>query len=38
LAREGRVGIKIVGNVGMTSHIADVLRRHNVPSRIVPRA
>ncbi len=31
------VGIKIIGNVGMTSHIADVLRRHKVPSRIVPR-
>jgi len=32
-----RVGIRIIGNVGMTSHIADVLRRHKVPSRIVPR-
>ena len=32
---EGRdVGIKIIGNVGMTSHIADVLRRHRIPSRI----
>jgi hypothetical protein len=34
---EGKdVGIKIIGNVGMTSHIADVLRRHRIPSRIVP--
>ncbi len=31
-----RVGIKLVGNIGMTSHIADVLRRYRVPSRIVP--
>jgi hypothetical protein len=38
LAKETRVGIKIRGDIGMTSHIADVLRRHNVPSRIVPRA
>lgn len=28
------VGIKIIGNVGMTSHIADVLRRYKIPSRI----
>jgi hypothetical protein len=34
---EGKsVGIKIIGNVGITSHIADVLRRHRVPSKIVP--
>jgi hypothetical protein len=38
LAKEGRAGIKIIGDVGMTSHIADVLRRHKVPSRIVPKA
>jgi hypothetical protein len=31
------VGIKLLGNVGMTSHIADVLRRYKVPSRIVTR-
>ena len=31
------VGIKLIGNIGMTSHIADVLRRDKVPSRIVPR-
>lgn len=36
LAEGSRVGIKVIGNVGMTSHIADVLRRHRVPSRIVP--
>lgn len=35
---EGKtVGIKIIGDVGITSHIADVLRRHRVPSRIVPK-
>jgi hypothetical protein len=33
-----RVGIKLIGNVGMTSHIADLLRRHRVPSRIVAKA
>ena len=37
LVRGSRVGIKIIGNVGMTSHIADVLRRYRVPSRIVPK-
>src|ERR1017187_581067 len=26
-------GIKLVGKVGLTSHIADVLRRNNIPSR-----
>ena len=31
------VGIKIIGSVGMTSHIADVLRRHRVPSRIASK-
>lgn len=31
-------GIKLIGNVGMTSHIADVLRRYKVPSRIVRSA
>ncbi|MBZ5530642.1 MAG: hypothetical protein LAO20_04355 [Acidobacteriia bacterium] len=35
---EGKnVGIRVVGQVGMTSHIADVLRRNRIPSRIVPR-
>ena len=29
------VGIRLVGNVGMKSHIADILRRHRIPSRIV---
>lgn len=28
------VGVKLIGRVGMTSHVADVLRRHNVPSRM----
>jgi len=31
------VGIKLIGNVGVTSHIADVLRRYKIPSRIVQR-
>jgi len=35
LVRGRSIGIKILGNVGMTSHIADILRRNNVPSRIV---
>ena len=30
------VGINLRGRVGMTSHIADVLRRHRIPSRILP--
>jgi hypothetical protein len=38
LAKGRPVGIKIIGNVGMTSHIADVLRRQKVPSRIVPKS
>jgi hypothetical protein len=37
LIRGRRIGIKLIGNVGMTSHIADVLRRCKVPSRIVPK-
>jgi hypothetical protein len=28
------IGIKLLGEVGITSHIADVLRRNNIPSRI----
>lgn len=35
LIKGRNVGIKLIGNVGMTSHIADVLRRYKVPSRIV---
>jgi hypothetical protein len=31
-----RCGIRIIGSVGMTSHMADLLRRYNVPSRIAP--
>jgi hypothetical protein len=33
-----RIGINIIGDVGMTSHIADILRRHRIPSRIVGNA
>jgi len=29
-------GIRVIGSIGITSHIADVLRRHRIPSRIVP--
>ena len=29
------IGIRVKGRVGVTSHIADVLRRHRIPSRIV---
>jgi len=28
-------GVRLVGNVGMTSHFADVLRRARIPSRIL---
>jgi hypothetical protein len=28
------IGVRLVGNVGMTSHFADVLRRSRIPSRI----
>jgi len=38
LIRGNRVGIKLIGNVGMTSHIADVLRRNRIPSRIISSA
>jgi hypothetical protein len=30
-----RIGINIIGDIGMTSHIADILRRHRIPSRII---
>lgn len=30
-------GIRVIGNIGMTSHMADVLRRSRIPSRIVLR-
>jgi hypothetical protein len=32
--RQTRDGIELIGNVGITSHIADALRRANIPSRI----
>ncbi len=32
--RGKQVGVRLVGNVGMTSHFADVLRRSRIPSRI----
>ena len=35
LVRGRSEGIKLIGNVGMTSHIADVLRRNKIPSRII---
>lgn len=35
-ARNDGDGIKVIGNVGLTSHIADVLRRSRIPSRLVP--
>ena len=28
------IGMRIKGDIGMTSHIADLLRRHGIPSRI----
>ena len=31
---EPNTGVLLVGNVGMTSHMADVLRRAEVPSRL----
>jgi hypothetical protein len=37
VARINRIttGIKLVGKVGLTSHVADVLRRHQITSRMV---
>jgi hypothetical protein len=32
--RDRNIGIVLHGNVGMTSHIADILRRNSIPSRI----
>jgi hypothetical protein len=34
VVRETNEGLELVGNIGITSHIADVLRRANIPSRI----
>jgi hypothetical protein len=36
LLRDRNVGINLRGQIGVTSHIADVLRRYRIPSRIVP--
>jgi hypothetical protein len=33
-ARHTSEGIELIGNIGITSHIADVLRHANIPSRI----
>lgn len=30
-----RAAIKLIGSVGMTSHMADILRRSHIPSRLV---
>jgi len=38
LVQGTQVGIKVIGEVGMTSHIADLLRRHKVPSRIASKS
>lgn len=32
----GHTGIKLVGQVGVTSHFGDVLRKAAIPSRVVP--
>jgi hypothetical protein len=36
LAKGKSFGVRVVGKVGITSHIADILRRNRIPSRIVP--
>jgi hypothetical protein len=33
--RSSGCGIRVLGNIGMTSHLADILRRSRIPSRIV---
>lgn len=38
LVRDRGIGIRVHGNIGITSHVADILRRHRVPSRIIPNA
>lgn len=35
LLKGSRTGIRLIGDIGVTSHLADVLRRHRVPSRVV---
>jgi len=35
LLADKSVGIRLKGSIGVTSHIADVLRRYRIPSRIV---
>jgi len=37
LIRGKKIGIKLIGDVGMTSHIADVLRRYRIPARIISK-
>ncbi|MDD2466187.1 MAG: hypothetical protein PHI97_19485 [Desulfobulbus sp.] len=36
-AKKNNSGLKVVGNVGMSSHVADILRKAQVPSVIVAR-
>lgn len=36
-AQKNNSGIKVIGNVGMSSHVADVLRKAQIPSLIVSR-
>lgn len=33
-AESEKAGIRLVGNIGITSHPADILRRHKIPSRL----
>jgi hypothetical protein len=34
IVQESGEGLELLGNIGITSHIADVLRRANIPSKI----
>ena len=34
VVRQTGEGLELIGNIGITSHMADVLRRANIPSRI----
>ena len=32
--KDREIGIELIGNVGVTSHFGDLLRRARIPSRI----
>ena len=37
-AVSSKAGIKVIGNVGMASHMADLLRANKIPSEVINEA